>query len=279
MSIVPFALFAGDRGDPVLFLHGIGGQPALFRGQMAAFATTHRCIAWEMPGYGRTSLPAETSFAALADALGRVMDRAATPRAHLVGHSMGGMVALEFAARFPERVMSLTMSGSSAAFGGSTGAWQAEFIAKRTKPLDEGLGMAGIAPDVVDGLLGDAPDPAARAAAIAAMSAIPENAYRAALNCLVTFDRRDALAGLTMPVLLIAGSRDTVASPELMKKMQTKITGAQYAEIEGAGHLANIEKPAAFNAALATFLSARQKQAAWAYFNRSNPSPQMSASR
>lgn len=262
MSAVPFALFAGDRGEPVVFLHGIGGQPELFREQFAAFGTTHRCIAWEMPGYGRTTLPAETSFAALADALGRLLDRAAAPRAHLVGHSMGGMVALEFAATAPGRVLSLTMSGSSAAFGGSTGAWQAEFIAKRTKPLDEGRGMAGIAAGVVDGLLGDAPDPAARAAAVAAMSAIPEAAYRAALNCLVTFDRRDALAGLAMPVLLIAGSRDTVASPELMKKMQTKIPSAQYVEIAGAGHLANIEQPRAFNDALAAFLGGLEKKAA-----------------
>ncbi len=262
MSVIPFALFAGDRGEPVVFLHGIGGQPELFRPQLAAFGAAHRCIAWEMPGYGRTSLPKETSFAALADALGRLMDRAAAPRAHLVGHSMGGMVALEFAARQPGRVSSLTLSGSSAAFGGASGAWQAEFIAKRTKPLDEGRGMAGIAPEVVDGLLGDAPDPAARAAAIAAMSAIPEKSYRAALDCLVTFDRRDALASLPMPVLLIAGSRDTVASPELMKKMQARIPGAQYVEIAGAGHLANIEKPPGFNAALAAFLAGLEKKAA-----------------
>lgn len=262
MSVVPFALFAGDQGDPVVFLHGIGGQPELFRPQLSAFGSTHRCIAWEMPGYGRTTLPPETGFPGLADALGRLMDCAAAPRAHLVGHSMGGMVALEFAARFPQRLLSLTMSGSSAAFGGSAGAWQAEFIAKRTRPLDEGKGMAGIAPAVVDGLMGDAPDPAARAAAIAAMSAIPEAAYRAALSCLVTFDRRDALSALAMPVLLLAGSRDTVAAPELIKKMQAKIPGAQYAEIDGAGHLANIEKPEAFNAALRAFLARPATKAA-----------------
>lgn len=262
MSVIPFALFAGDQGDAVVFLHGIGGQPELFRQQFAAFGDAHRCIAWEMPGYSRTTLPKETSFATLADALNRLMDRAAAPRAHLVGHSMGGMVALEFAAKAPDRVLSLTLSGSSAAFGGSSGAWQADFIAKRTRPLDEGKGMSGIAASVVDGLLGDAPDPAARAAAVAAMSAIPEASYRAALNCLVTFDRRDALASLAMPVLLIAGSRDTVASPELMKKVQTKVPGAHYAEIAGAGHLANIEKPQAFNDALATFLGSLEKKAA-----------------
>lgn len=257
MSIVPFALFAGDVGDPVVFLHGIGGRPELWRGQLDRFGPHHRCIAWEMPGYGRTALLPETSFAALAEALGRLMDCAAAPQAHLVGHSMGGMVALEFAAQFPARVKSLVLSGSSAAFGGAAGAWQEEFIAKRTRPLDEGRGMAGIAADVVDGLLGDAPDPAARAAAIAAMSAIPEAAYRAALRCLVSFDRRDALAALAMPVLLVAGARDTVAPPELMKRLQAKIPGAHYVEIEGAGHLATIERPEAFNAALHDFLSRR----------------------
>jgi pimeloyl-ACP methyl ester carboxylesterase len=215
-----------------------------------------------MPGYGHTSLPPETTFPALAEALGRLMDRAAAPAAHLVGHSMGGMVALEFAARFPGRVTSLALSGASAAFGGATGAWQEEFIAKRTRPLDEGKGMAGIAPTVVDGLLGDQPDPAARATAIAAMSAIPEPAYRAALKCLVTFDRRDALAGLAMPVLLLAGERDTVAPPALMQRMQARISGAQYVELPHAGHLANFEQPKAFNAALGAFLAAQSKAAA-----------------
>jgi len=259
--VVPFALFAGDNGAPLVFLHGIGGGPSLWRGQLDAFGRTHRCMAWEMPGYGHTAPMPETTFPALAEALGRLMDRAAAPAAHVVGHSMGGMVALEFAARFPQRVKSLVLSGASAAFGGSTGDWQAAFIAQRTKPLDEGKGMAGVAPAVVDGLLGDQPDPQARAAAIASMSAIPEAAYRAALQCLVTFDRRDALAGLAMPVLLLAGERDTVAPPALMQRMQAKIPGARYVALPKAGHLANIEQPQAFNAALQAFLGSVQKAA------------------
>lgn len=262
MSVVPFAAFAGDQGPPLVFLHGIGGGPALWRAQLDALAGTHRCIAWEMPGYGHTAMLPATTFPALAEALGRLMDWAAAPAAHLVGHSMGGMIALEFAARFPARVLSLVLSGCSAAFGGSGGAWQAAFIAQRTRPLDEGKGMAGVAPAVVDGLLGEAPDPAARAKAIAAMAAIPEAAYRAALACLVTFDRRDALAGLSMPVLLLAGERDTVAPPELMKRMQARIPGARYVEIPAAGHLANLERPLAFNAALEAFLAAQDKAAA-----------------
>lgn len=263
MSIVPFAIFAGDRGAPVLFLHGIGGNAELWRPQLDALGSAHRCIAWNMPGYGRTTSPLpEMTFPALAAAAGRLLDRCGFKAAHVVGHSMGGMVALEFAATWPERVSSLVLSGSSAAFGKSDGAWQAEFLAQRLKPLDEGRGMAGIAGEVVDGLLGDTPDPAARGALVASMAAIPEPVYRAALKCLVTFDRRDALAGLRMPTLLIAGGRDKVAPPELMRRMAERITGAQYVEIPGAGHLANLEQPAAFNARLAAFLDAQRKQAA-----------------
>jgi len=263
MSIVPFAIFAGDRGEPVLFLHGVGGNAELWRPQLDALAPTHRCIAWNMPGYGKTTSPLpEMTFPALGAAAGRLLDRCGVASAHVVGHSMGGMVALEFAASFPERVRSLVLSGSSAAFGKSGGAWQAEFLAQRLEPLDEGRGMAGITEQVVDGLLGVEPDKAARAALVASMMAIPEAVYRAALQCLVTFDRRDALAGLRMPVLLIAGQRDRIAPPELMRRMAERIAGAQFVEIPGAGHLANLERPAAFNAPLATFLAAQQKVAA-----------------
>lgn len=263
MSIVPFAIFAGDGGEPVLFLHGIGGHAELWRPQLEALKRTHCCIAWNMPGYGKITSPLpEMTFPALADAAGRLLDRCGFPAAHLVGHSMGGMVALQFAAACPDRVRSLVLSGSSAAFGKSDGAWQAEFLAQRLKPLDEGHGMKGIADQVVDGLLGERPDPAARAALVASMLAIPEPVYRAALKCLVTFDRRDALAGLKMPVLLIAGANDRIAPPELMRRMAERIAGAAYVEIPAAGHLANLERPEAFNGALVPFLSRQTREAA-----------------
>jgi 3-oxoadipate enol-lactonase len=263
MSIVPFAIFAGDSGAPVLFLHGVGGNAELWRPQLDALKATHRCIAWNMPGYGRTTSPLpQMTFPALAEAAGRLLDRCGVAAAHVVGHSMGGMVALEFAASYPQRVSSLVLSGSSAAFGKSDGAWQAEFLAQRLKPLDEGRGMKGITEQVVDSLLGNRPDKAARAALVASMLAIPETVYRAALHCLVTFDRRDALAGLKMPVLLIAGQKDRIAPPELMRRMAERISGAGFVEIPDVGHLANIERPDAFNAALIPFLTGLQKAAA-----------------
>jgi len=91
--------------------------------------------------------------------------------------------------------------------------------------------------------------------AVAAMGRVTPATYRAALTCLVGFDRRARLGELRAPCLLVAGARDPVAPPDMMRRMAARIPGARFVEIEGAGHLANLERPRAFNAALARFFT------------------------
>jgi pimeloyl-ACP methyl ester carboxylesterase len=84
------------QGPPLVFLHGVGGDAACWLPQLEAFGEDHRAIAWNMPGYGSSApLPAMT-FAALSNMLLRLFDQLEIERAHLVGHSMGGMVAQEW---------------------------------------------------------------------------------------------------------------------------------------------------------------------------------------
>ena len=87
------------------------------------------------------------------------------------------------------------------------------------------------------------------------MSAIKPDAYRAALHCLVTFDRRDCLGRIRCPTLALAGERDRVAAPAVVERMAQAIPGATYQVIPGVGHLANLERPEAFNAVLEGFLA------------------------
>jgi pimeloyl-ACP methyl ester carboxylesterase len=75
------------------------------------------------------------------------------------------------------------------------------------------------------------------------------------MRCLVTFDRRDALAAIAVPTLLVAGERDTNAPAAMMERMAAKIPGARFAVISGAGHLANLERPQTFIAVLSEFLA------------------------
>ncbi len=250
---VPHALDRGD-GPPVLFLHGIGGGADAFRPQLERLSARWRVLAWDMPGYGRSPPLAEVTWPALAEAVEALLDAKGLDRVHLVGHSMGGMVALEFAASRPGRLRSLTLSGTSSAFGKPDGEWQRKFIADRLAPIEAGTPMRDLAKEMVAAMTAPGADPAGLSLAEDCMADVPPETYKAALRCLVTFDRRDALPGLAVPTLVLAGEHDPNAPSAMMERMAAKIAGARFELLEGAGHLANLERPAEFDAALESFL-------------------------
>ena len=244
---------AGD-GEPLVFLHGVGGDAASWAPQIAAFSGAFRAIAWDMPGYGLSRSLDHMTFPALAGSLLELLDRLGLERVHLVGHSMGGMVAQEFAALWPERIAALVLSATSPAFGRPDGDFQKRFVEARIAPLDNGKTMADLADEMVTTMMGPAADPGGVAIARRSMAGVPEATYRAAIACLVTFDRRDALASYTMPVLVLAGGADSNASAPMMEKMAGRIPDADYVCMKGTGHLGNLENPAAFNAVVGSFL-------------------------
>ena len=86
------------------------------------------------------------------------------------------------------------------------------------------------------------------------MAAVPETTYRAALSAIAGFDRRSALPAIAVPTLLLAAEHDGTAPPDVMQRMAARIPGAEYTCLAGAGHIANVEQPAAFNAAVVSFL-------------------------
>ncbi len=245
----------GDGPETILYLHGIGGDRTSFDAQIGAFGPGFTHVAWDMPGYGDSAPLPDMTFGALADAALRVLNDLGTNAAHIVGHSMGGMVAQEMAVLHQDRMRSLVLSGTSPAFGKPGGDWQEKFLAARMKPLDEGKTPADLAPTIVNALIGDDPSPDGVRAAVASMSRITPDAYRAALTCLVQFDRRDTLGDIAVPTILVSGARDETAPPKVMERMAAAIPNAQYICLEAAGHLANLEQPAAFNAALSEFFS------------------------
>ena len=86
------------------------------------------------------------------------------------------------------------------------------------------------------------------------MADVPEASYRASMLALLGFDQRNALKDIKIPTLVLSGSKDKNAPAPMMAKMATYIPTANYVELEGAGHLVNLERPQAFNAALDQFL-------------------------
>jgi pimeloyl-ACP methyl ester carboxylesterase len=196
-------------------------------------------------------------LAGLADAVGRLIHHLDRGPAWLVGHSMGGMVAQELAAVAPAVVAGLVLASTSPAFGKPGGDWQRDFLKARFAPLDAGLGMAGLAAQLLPAMLGqDASVPAA-AAAQAMMVGVPETTYRSAVAALVAFDRRANLPLIGLPTLVITGEHDRTAAPEVARKMAERIPGAGLVIVPGAGHLLPMERAAEFNAALLAFLARR----------------------
>ncbi|MFQ5972087.1 MAG: alpha/beta fold hydrolase [Alphaproteobacteria bacterium] len=249
----------GERGEPILFLHGIGAGAAFWEPQLASFGATDRAIAWNTPGYGGSPPLPELTFPALVTALLGLMDRLELDSAHVVGHSFGGMVAQELVATAPSRVRSLVLSATSPAFGRRDGAWQREFVARRLEPLDAGRTMAELAAEVVHEMVGDDPDPAGVEHFVACMGRVPAASYRAAVEALTTFDRREDLSRISAPTLVIAGEKDTSAPAAVMERMAGGISGARYVCLPGVGHIANLERPAAFDGVVREFLKARSK--------------------
>ena len=98
----------------------------------------HRIIAWNMPGYGGSTPLTNLTFANLASALVTFLDDLAITKAHIVGQSIGGMIAQEFAIRFPERVLSLALVATTPAFGGRDEQFKTDFLRARLAPLDVG---------------------------------------------------------------------------------------------------------------------------------------------
>ena len=103
-------------------------------------------------------------------------------------------------------------------------------------------------------LVGDDPDASGVALARECMADVPEASYRASMLALLGFDKRNALKDIKVPTLVLSGSKDNNAPAPMMAKMATYIPSANYVELEGAGHLANLERPQAFNAVLDQFL-------------------------
>ncbi|MEZ5478466.1 MAG: alpha/beta fold hydrolase [Thiolinea sp.] len=240
-------------GIPIICLHGIGGNHASFAPQLQALSRHWHILAWNLPGYGTSPLLPDTDFASLSAALLDFMDQQDIAQAHLLGHSIGGMLAQETALRVPQRVASLALLATTSAFGGRDDQFRQTFLATACNRLQQGLSMAELAQRFVPGLLGPLADDEAREDAITSMAQIPETTYRAILACLVQFNRYREFATLGCPVCLLAGAKDRTAPPTTLEKMAQRLADVRFHVLPDAGHLLNLEAATTCNELLAEF--------------------------
>lgn len=249
------AYICAGAGTPVVALHGISSSADVFVHQLSGLGHRHRVVAWDAPGYGASDDPeAPPGMEGYAAAAARLIEGLDLAPAHVLGVSWGGVIAMTLALGRPDLVRSLIVADSSP--GSGTDPERAVAMRRRPSAL-AAEGPAGMGRRRAPALLSEGADPAL-VEAVAAMTAravrLPGFAWAA--DSMADTDLRDRLGELRVPTLVVVGAEDRICGVDVATGLVDRIPGAVLAVIPGAGHLANLEAPAAFNARVISFLSA-----------------------
>lgn len=243
------------KGELVIFMHGIGGNRRNWRDQMEPFAAQYHAVAWDARGYGDSDdYEGPLKFTSYADDVVRVLDHFGAKRAHVVGLSMGGRIAMDFAARYSNRLLSITLCDTHKGFAAFSDEKKKAFIAARKEPLLAGKEPTDIAEPVARTLVGPNASPDAFAQLVDSMTRLHKESYIKSIEASVMMDVRSDLGAIKAPTMVVVGSEDRLTTVEMAKELAAEIPGAELTVIDDAGHLVNIERPAEFNAAVLGFL-------------------------
>ena len=240
------ALAVQGRGPLLLFLHGIGGNRNHWQLQLAFFSRQgFRAAAWDARGYGDSEdYDGPLQFEDFTSDLLRAIDFLGERRVHLVGLSMGGRIARNFALAHPARVRTLTLANTSPGFDALSPEEVLKFVEERRNRSPESMRR----------LLGSRARPGAHDALLASFHALHNASYLKTLEASVAQDRGAPLEKLAVPALVIAGDEDRLYPPQLTERMARRIPGAKLVLLENCGHLSNLEQPERFNEVLLDFL-------------------------
>jgi 3-oxoadipate enol-lactonase len=243
------------EGKLVVFMHGIGGNRTNWHDQLPELGRHFRAASWDARGYGMSDdYEGPLDFHDFARDLNRVLDHFGARKAHLVGLSMGGLIAMDFNALFPERVATLTICDSLPGFSHISPEQSREFVRLRLEPLLAGKELKEIAPGVAQSLISKSAPPAVFQRFVDSMCALHRQSYIKTLQGAARPDVQIELEKICVPAHVVVGEEDMLTPPSLARSMAERIAGARLTIIKNAGHLPNIERPREFNAAVLPFL-------------------------
>jgi pimeloyl-ACP methyl ester carboxylesterase len=262
---------SGGDGPPIVFVHGLSSYMGFWEYQLPHFAQGHRVLALDLPGYGASARP-DAAFTPpwYADFVADWMDVVAAPRAIVVGHSLGGQIALTLALNHPERVSSLVLSAPAGfeRFDAGAIAWmkaywtedralgtsETEIRATMTRAVfnhtDAGVER------LIEERVRMAKTPEFRGTAVAVSRSIAG---------MLDFPVRARLGEIRVPTLIIYGTDDRMIPNPVFNGGRTRtiaeagrdaIPGAELVMIPGAGHTVHHDAPEAWNTAVDEFLAA-----------------------
>ncbi|MFS4581782.1 alpha/beta fold hydrolase [Phaeobacter sp. C3_T13_0] len=221
--------------------------------QVAALSTQFQVLRYDQRGHGESSVPdGQMDFTTYGADLLAVLDACKVDRCAFVGLSMGVPTGLVALANAPDRFAAfVAVDGVSKSAAGREGFWTERRETARSE------GMARIASETTPRWLPNEPETSVVARSLRDMiTAIPVEGFASATYALQSYDHTDALNNLNCPFLGIAGEQDG-AIPQAMRAQFGNLPNATFAEIPGAGHVPNFQKPDSFTSALLGFLNAQ----------------------
>ena len=240
-------------GPELLLMHGIGGNAKSWRAQLQGLSENFRVIAWDSPGYGDSELRTGT-LDQYVEAVVRFLDSLGIGRAHILGHSMGGVIAQGVAGYASDRINNLILSSTFKGDGVAHDAQlQAGYLA-RLKDIEtmtpEEFGLAR-----AETMLGDLATPGIRKEVAQIASEVTPLGLRAACELLNLADTSQILMSLKKPVLVLTGKKDTIIDREKTREMTKLIPAFEQVEFSNSGHAAYLEEPKVYNTVVKGFLS------------------------
>lgn len=238
-------------GPAVVFAHGAGGNAAIWWQQVPFFlARGSRVVTYDHRGFARSACSDEAfDLERFPADLLAILDGEGIERVALVCQSMGGWTGLPTALQHPERVRCLVLCGTPGGLETPKVTQSLARVAERVRRTGlTGPGGAALA----TGFPGRDP---ARAFLYEQISSFNRDLPASlATRIRDARTRPDELAGYRVPTLVIAGSEDALFAPEALREVAEAIPGAEFVELDGAGHSTYFEQPERFNATVAAFI-------------------------
>lgn len=218
-----------DAGRTLVLVHGLAGSAVDWAFVIPALARNHRVLALDLPGFGDTPQPPEgMSFSTLVRYLEGFPDALGVERVALAGNSLGGAIAIRYAARNPERVERLFLLNSAGLLYDAPPALEPYTREQARELIELVTGAPSRSPGfVLDGMIRRSQDPA----------------RRSYLRSAEPTDVRNDLPRVAAPTTIIWGDRDRLIPPDHGEALRTGIAGSELVVLEGVGHVPQMQVP------------------------------------
>ncbi|MEH7306973.1 alpha/beta fold hydrolase [Neobacillus drentensis] len=244
------------EGPPLIILHGMGNNSQSWKKQLQNLSKLNTVIAWDAPGYGKSSDPKVElkEFKQFADVLKGFIEKLNYKCVTLLGHSMGSAIALDFCYRFPEMVDALIISDATRG-AAALSKEENELRLKNRLNNIETMEPKELAQLRVKELLSPQPDPEIKKEAERIYSQIRPMGFRSVAYSLYSLNQREILSSISVPTLVICGELDRVTPVSESRIFHEAIKDSKFVTIPGTGHLCYQEDPTSFNGIVQDFLT------------------------